>query len=377
MSGENKGNALSRLEELLEYDCNVFIDALLEQFKVGRNGRDDVMLQMRVPVCKARRFDSKIILTADLGGTWLRTARHSWLVPDHYRCGHAEVLFDWIVARLSEHISRQQEVLVALAFSYPMRQADALDGLIVDMGKGYALNFVGSGKSIAGLFNDACVRLGSSLRLAAVVNDSIVALLDPVKHPAISLVMGTGCNCSFSDFCNEGQVIATNVELSLFGRGIMPATSFDRSLDLESSRPGFQTFEQFVACRHLVRLSQLALVAAGLNSEAIALNVDTFVQHIAHQTDIVANVCMLFARRAARILAAAMLCVHDLQGNESGAIIACSGSFFGRSQRFLQLCQEELDALYTHRGRSNAPRYEFRSEQELHRGLESLAAAVS
>ena len=84
------------------------------------------------------------------------------------------------------------------------------------------------------------------------------------------MVIGTGvnaaCICETSEFKKQKfpqdfpQYMIVNNEISIMGEEFLPKTRYDKILDLQSSVPGFQPFEQMVSGLYMGELVRLAIV---------------------------------------------------------------------------------------------------------------------
>jgi len=108
------------------------------------------------------------------------------------------------------------------------------------------------------------------------VNDTVAALLSHAYiAPAtrFSLIMGTGLNAAVSlptpalpknkipaTAPANAQNVLVNTELSMFGKGILPATQWDDMLNNAMERPDFQPFEYLVSGGYLGEILRLIVV---------------------------------------------------------------------------------------------------------------------
>ena len=149
------------------------------------------------------------------------------------------------------------------------------------MGKGFHASDDTVGRDLAELVQSACSRVGLSVELAAIMNDSDAALLSQAyTHPGtrMGLILGTGFNMSCylpvaalgrakfgarspEWFAEESQVVV-NTEMSLFGGGILPLSRWDKRLLSEHPRPEFQPLEYVASGRYLGEICRHILVEA-------------------------------------------------------------------------------------------------------------------
>ena len=121
----------------------------------------------------------------------------------------------------------------------------------------------------------------------ALINDTEGTLLSHAfANPAtsMSLILGTGLNAAvqlplsiFSQqklvgrpkqWMKAAKTVLVNMELSMFGMDIFPATEADRELDAASTHPGFQPLEQMTSGRYLGEICRL-LFAQGVRVGAL------------------------------------------------------------------------------------------------------------
>jgi len=120
------------------------------------------------------------------------------------------------------------------------------------------------------------------VRMTALMNDTEATLLSHAyANPStrLSLICGTGFNAAIQlpvsalapeklgarprQWLNAAKAVLINTECSLYGGGgILPLTKWDRLLDWNSPRPGFQPIEQMISGRYLGEITRYVLVDA-------------------------------------------------------------------------------------------------------------------
>jgi hexokinase len=149
------------------------------------------------------------------------------------------------------------------------------------MGKGFLATNGLLGQDLGDILRFACKKRGLPVELAAIVNDSSATLLSQAYvygSTRFGLILGTGTNIAVhlpvsafarskfgqrpdSWFQSASHVIV-NTELGMFGGGILPMTHWDKSLDADHPRPGFQPLEHFLSGYYLGEICRLAIVEA-------------------------------------------------------------------------------------------------------------------
>lgn len=92
------------------------------------------------------------------------------------------------------------------------------------------------------------------------------------------LVLGTGTNMAvilptkalsktkFGDrpqsWHDEAENVVVNTELSMFGKGVLPTTRWDDSLNMMHTHPDFQPLEYMISGRYLGEIVRLVLIEA-------------------------------------------------------------------------------------------------------------------
>ena len=147
------------------------------------------------------------------------------------------------------------------------------------MGKGFLAAHGLIGKDLGDLIQDSCSRKGLNVQLNAIVNDSTATLLSKAyldQTCRFALILGTGVNAAVhlpvrmisqekfgvrpASWHDSAKHVIVNTELSMFGRGILPYTRWDKLLLATHSRPEFQPLEHFVSGGYLGEIVRLILV---------------------------------------------------------------------------------------------------------------------
>ncbi|CAG8785371.1 11363_t:CDS:2, partial [Dentiscutata erythropus] len=222
-------------------------------------------------------------LALDLGGTNLRVAavtlvgdgkadieQKKYVIPAELKVGTAEKLFDWVALGVKDLLSClgvQAENLNDKEMYMAINR-----GVVMQMGKGFELTGL-EGQDIIELLQAAFKRKGIKIHISAIVNDSVgtfVANAYKDQNTIVSVILSTGTNASC--ICQTASItkhkfpkdspeyMIVNTEWSIMGNDFLPRTKYDKILDLQSHKPGFQPFEKMVSGLYLGELVRLAMV---------------------------------------------------------------------------------------------------------------------
>ncbi|ETS82750.1 hypothetical protein PFICI_04626 [Pestalotiopsis fici W106-1] len=233
-----------------------------------------------------------------------RVLEKSWPILEHFKNEAEDALFAWIGSCIAEvvqdgcnhyDIPADSNLPLGVTFSFPMVQSTLSQATLMSMGKGFAITSnLDLGSHL--LKGYAAATQGSSLpsiEVVAIANDSVATLVSFVyqshesasRKASMGLICGTGCNATIAlrkDMLHHGKLplkvgvnaqedhdehikIAVNTELSI--NGTAPAlhkyglvSEWDKKLDAEGDKPGFQPLEYMTAGRYLGELGRLVLV---------------------------------------------------------------------------------------------------------------------
>jgi hexokinase len=144
------------------------------------------------------------------------------------------------------------------------------------MGKGFNIPSI-LNASLTDLLHDALEALHppNPIRIMALLNDAVATLLSHAfirPSTRMGLICGTGTNatglCPTQYLSDEkyhhedgsmawDEFVLVNTEWSMFGKGLLPVTEYDRIIDRESGMPGFQPFEMMVSGRYIGEIVRL------------------------------------------------------------------------------------------------------------------------
>ncbi|KAK9774743.1 putative Phosphotransferase [Seiridium cardinale] len=235
-----------------------------------------------------------------------RVLERSWPILEHLKNEKADALFAWIGARIAEvvhegcgHYSlpRDKALHLGVTFSFPMVQNTLSEAKLMAMGKGFAMTSnmdLDLGSQLSSGYITATEGLNlPPIEIVAIANDSVATLVSfvyqapesPTRKASMGLICGTGCNAtiplrkdmlhhsklpvkvgvSSGDDKDEDAKVAVNTEWSI--NGTAPAlrkygliSRWDKRLDDEGDKPGFQPLEYMTAGRYLGELGRLILV---------------------------------------------------------------------------------------------------------------------
>ncbi|KAL1844882.1 hypothetical protein VTK73DRAFT_1578 [Phialemonium thermophilum] len=213
--------------------------------------------------------------------------------------------FDWVAQRISETLSKsprqpppqqqqqQQQstsdkpLPLGIAWSFPIEQTSIRSGRLHDMGKGFLAAEGLLGQDLGDIIESACQTVGLIVEVSAIVNDSTATLLSQAYiNPStrFGLILGTGVNIAAhlpisvigrekfgarpDSWYERASHVVVNTELGMFGKGILPATRWDRLLNASHPRPDFQPLEQMVSGYYLGEICRYALIEA-INSTGL------------------------------------------------------------------------------------------------------------
>ncbi|KAI6669594.1 hypothetical protein NL676_004479 [Syzygium grande] len=329
-----------------------------------------------------------------LGGTYFRMLRvklggqrssilvldvKRQLIPQHLMTSTTEDLFDFVASSLKEFIEREENGSafpldrrreLGFTFSYPVRQTSVSSGILIKWTKGFAVEDM-VGKEVVECLQQALTRKGLSVRVSALVNDTVGTLALGHYHDAdtvAAVIIGTGTNACYverMDAIIKCQGILTssggmvvNMEWGNFWSSHLPRTSYDIDLDADSPNPNEQGFEKMISGmylgdivrRVLLRMSQESdilgpvsprlltpfilrtpLVATMHEDDSPDLaEVAKILRDILEIPDVplkvrklVVNVCDVVTRRAARLAAAGIVGILKKIGRDgSGGIMS-------------------------------------------------------
>lgn len=224
-------------------------------------------------------------LALDMGGTNLRvaeitldgrrgfdTTQSKYKIPPQIITGTSDELWNFTADCVDNFLRHyhpedygKEDVYIGFTFSYPVTQDAINHGVLQRWTKGWDVDGV-EGKDVTPLLQAALDQKKVPVKVGAVINDTTGTLvISNYCDPAIEMgcIFGTGCNAAYYDKVGnipklEGLCppdigpdswMAINCEYGAFDNDhvVLPRTKYDDRLDLESPRPGQQSFEKMIA----------------------------------------------------------------------------------------------------------------------------------
>ncbi|KAJ1643995.1 hypothetical protein J3B02_001375 [Coemansia erecta] len=225
----------------------------------------------------------------DLGGTNLRvlrvtldgkggvkTEQQKFMLTEEAK---TRTLFDFIAQSVETFLDdrnlrptgQQPAISMGFTFSYPVQQTSINSGILVQWTKG--LNVPGCvGRDVVRLLQDALLRLGLRVKVAALVNDTVGTLLsaaytDPSSQ--MGIIFGTGTNAAYYEDISSvakwkgtnpasGEMVL-NMEWGAFDSdefAFLPFTPHDIKLDRKSINPRKQAYEKMISGMYLGEIAR-------------------------------------------------------------------------------------------------------------------------
>lgn len=266
----------------------VILAAFLSEMRLGAAREGGSTIRM-IPAYVTELPTGKEVGAAwavDMGGTNLRVVEVSMRgdgalthedrvkkrIPAEMQAAPGPVLFDYIAASMKE-AGMPEGAVVGFTFSYPTRQRAINAGELIEWTKGFTSEGV-EGSNVVRLLEEACARAGLSVRITALVNDTVGTLMTTAYSDPrcrIGVIIGTGSNAAYVERADripkwtgprEGTMVI-NMEWGSFGSGadktMLPFTAADDELDAHSTHPGKQRYEKMISGLYLGELVRLLL----------------------------------------------------------------------------------------------------------------------
>eukprot|EP00002_Diphylleia_rotans_P014383 TRINITY_DN2801_c0_g2_i4.p1 TRINITY_DN2801_c0_g2~~TRINITY_DN2801_c0_g2_i4.p1 ORF type:complete len:447 (+),score=126.54 TRINITY_DN2801_c0_g2_i4:74-1414(+) len=257
------------------------------EMRAGLVGGESTLRMLRSYVAKASGKEEGSFLALDLGGTNFRvfmvTIKEGQIVENRHKSfvvhqdamkGVASDLFDFLASSVAQFVSEfgslEESYKLGFTFSFPVQQLSINRGTLIAWTKGFDVEGV-VGKDVVELLMESFTRKGLKVEVSALANDTVgtmVACSYGDTDCNIGLILGTGTNaCYLEDFSSlpeEQRETPTiiNMEWGAFDHKevkVLPATEFDKLVDLHSVHPGSQAFEKMISGMYLGEISRLVL----------------------------------------------------------------------------------------------------------------------
>ncbi|KAK1291419.1 Hexokinase-3 [Acorus calamus] len=244
-----------------------------------------------------------IYYALDLGGTNFRVLRvqlggkvsgilqrqvESQPIPQELMTSTSEELFDFIAMTLKDFVEREgndsesppnKRRELGFTFSFPVRQTSVSSGVLIKWTKGFAIDDT-VGRDVAECLEEAMMRRGLNMRVAALVNDTVGTLALGHYHDedtVAAVVFGTGTNACYVEradaiikcqglLTNSGGMVV-NMEWGNFWSSHLPKTPYDTSLDADSPNPLDQGFEKMISGMYLGDIARRVILRVAQESD--------------------------------------------------------------------------------------------------------------
>lgn len=215
-----------------------------------------------------------------------------------------------------EKPSDEEIFQLGFTFSFPVNQLGINRGLLMRWTKGFDIDDA-VGKDVCELLQVEIDALKLPVKVAALVNDTVGTLMarsytSPGKTGTLlGAIFGTGTNGAYVEKLSKisklssvkgstydtstGEMIV-NTEWGSFDNqlSVLPNTSYDHALDVESVNPGIQMFEKRISGMFLGEVLRRTLVALTKDTEAQLFSDITSASNDMHSTTSVAENSRLF-----------------------------------------------------------------------------------
>ncbi|KAK9367829.1 hexokinase-domain-containing protein [Lipomyces kononenkoae] len=234
-------------------------------------------------------------LAVDLGGTNFRVCsihlngdgtfdllQTKSVIPKNLMLGTSKELFSFLAQKVDEFIKTHLEekfneetghsasehiYKLGFTFSFPVNQTAINSGTLIRWTKGFDVADA-IGKDVCKLLQDELDLLKLPVHVAALVNDTVGTLMSrsystPGESATLlGVILGTGTNGAYAESLatvdkldrsttslTGKSLMVINTEWGSFDNEmkVLPTTSWDDAVDLETPNPGFQMFEKRVS----------------------------------------------------------------------------------------------------------------------------------
>lgn len=205
---------------------------------------------------------------------------------DELKRGPSKALFTYIAQSVKTFLATEsqtgqpnEELLLGFTFSFPVEQTAIDQGRLIKWTKGFDAEDA-VGQEIVGLLQSCLNELGVKVRVNALVNDTVGALLAhgyQSKGPALlGAIFGTGTNGAYVErHSNISKLhvedplqpkptsMIINTEWGGFDdeRNVLPITKYDNIVDREAIRPRHHAFEKMISGMYLGEISRHVILS--------------------------------------------------------------------------------------------------------------------
>ncbi|KAK9255385.1 hexokinase-domain-containing protein [Lipomyces tetrasporus] len=234
-------------------------------------------------------------LAVDLGGTNFRVCsihlngdgtfdllQTKSVIPRSLMVGTSKELFSFLAKKVDEfikthldekfneeggHAANEHIYKLGFTFSFPVNQTAINSGTLIRWTKGFDVADA-VGKDVCQLLQDELNLLKLPVHVAALVNDTVGTLMSrSYSSPGeaatlVGVILGTGTNGAYAESLAavekldksasalaDKSIMVINTEWGSFDNNmkVLPTTTWDDAVDLETPNPGYQMFEKRVS----------------------------------------------------------------------------------------------------------------------------------
>ncbi|XP_047162005.1 hexokinase-3-like [Vigna umbellata] len=208
-------------------------------------------------------------------------------IPQNVMTSTSEDLFDFIASSLKDFIAKEGDGStisqgrreLGFTFSFPVKQMSVSSGILIKWTKGFSIVDM-VGRDVAACLQEAFIRNGLDVRVAALVNDTVGTLAVGHYHDpdtVAAIIIGTGTNACYLErvdaiikcqglLMSSGRMVV-NMEWGNFWSSHLPRTSYDIDLDAASPNPNDQGFEKMISGMYLGDLVRRVILRMTLESD--------------------------------------------------------------------------------------------------------------
>ncbi|QCD91731.1 hexokinase-3-like [Vigna unguiculata] len=208
-------------------------------------------------------------------------------IPQNVMTSTSEDLFDFIASSLKDFIVKEGDGSnisqgrreLGFTFSFPVKQMSVSSGILIKWTKGFSIVDM-VGRDVAACLQEALIRNGLDVRVAALVNDTVGTLAVGHYHDpdtVAAIIIGTGTNACYLErvdaiikcqglLMSSGRMVV-NMEWGNFWSSHLPRTSYDIDLDAASPNPNDQGFEKMISGMYLGDLVRRVILRMTLESD--------------------------------------------------------------------------------------------------------------
>ncbi|XP_014519877.1 hexokinase-3 [Vigna radiata var. radiata] len=208
-------------------------------------------------------------------------------IPQNVMTSTSEDLFDFIASSLKDFIAKEGDGSnisqgrreLGFTFSFPVKQMSVSSGILIKWTKGFSIVDM-VGRDVAACLQEALIRNGLDVRVAALVNDTVGTLAVGHYHDpdtVAAIIIGTGTNACYLErvdaiikcqglLMSSGRMVV-NMEWGNFWSSHLPRTSYDIDLDAASPNPNDQGFEKMISGMYLGDLVRRVILRMTLESD--------------------------------------------------------------------------------------------------------------